>query len=164
VNGLAGMKRLWEGLSAGLGLSVFGVALSCLVGVVLGAGSFTAYFAEVTSYLRDDPRACVNCHVMREHYDAWQKSGHHTAAVCNDCHLPHNIVGRWQAKIRNGLFHSTAFTLQNFHEPIRIHGWNERIVRSNCVECHREFVSHVVANSQLDCVHCHRGVGHSLNK
>jgi cytochrome c nitrite reductase small subunit len=69
------MKRLWEGLSAGLGLSVFGVALSCLVGVVLGAGSFTAYFAEVTSYLRDDPRACVNCHVMREHYDAWQKVG-----------------------------------------------------------------------------------------
>lgn len=158
------MHGLLERIRAGVGLSLAGVAFSCLVGLFLGAGSFTAYFAEATSYLRDDPNACLNCHIMRDHYDAWQKSGHHTVAVCNDCHLPHDIAGKWQAKIRNGFFHSTAFTLQNFHEPIQIHSWNERIVQNNCVDCHREFVSQVVAIGQVNCVHCHAGVGHGPRK
>ena len=32
------------------------------------------YYAQGFSYLSDDPAACANCHIMREHYDGWQKA------------------------------------------------------------------------------------------
>lgn len=60
----------------------------------------------------------MNCHVMRQHFDSWPNSSHQPVAVCNDCHLPHNPVGKWVTKTDNGFFHSLAFTLENFHEPI----------------------------------------------
>jgi cytochrome c nitrite reductase small subunit len=57
---------------------------------------------------------------MQDHYDSWQQSSHRHVAVCNDCHLPHNAVGKLVTKADNGFFHSLAFTLENFHEPIQI--------------------------------------------
>ncbi len=39
--------------------------LSALVGTLLDTGGYTFYYAEGASYLSDDPRACVNCHIMR---------------------------------------------------------------------------------------------------
>lgn len=132
-----------------------------MIGVLCGAGGFTAYYAEGLSYLSNDPKACVNCHVMREHYDGWQKSSHHAQATCNDCHLPEGFFAKYWAKARNGWNHSKAFTLQDFHEPIRIHEWNERILNSNCVRCHRSMVSEILPNAgSMDCVRCHERVGH----
>jgi hypothetical protein len=58
------------------------VGLAATVGVALGIGGFTFRYAEGLSYLSADPRACVNCHIMRPEYDAWQKASHHTTAVC----------------------------------------------------------------------------------
>ena len=63
--------------------------LAVLVGVPVGVGAFTFVYAKGFSYLSTDPRACVNCHVMNEQYDAWLKSGHRHAATCVECHLPH---------------------------------------------------------------------------
>jgi cytochrome c nitrite reductase small subunit len=63
--------------------------LAILVGVPVGVGAFTFVYAKGFSYLSTDPRACVNCHVMNEQYDAWLKSGHRHAATCVECHLPH---------------------------------------------------------------------------
>lgn len=37
-----------------------------LLGVMAGAGSYTANHAQALSYLSNDPKACVNCHIMRE--------------------------------------------------------------------------------------------------
>ncbi|GBD36387.1 Cytochrome c-type protein NrfH [bacterium HR36] len=152
--------RITDALAACCGVTLSGLALSGLLGILLGAATYTAYYAEATSYLREDPQACINCHVMREHYDGWQKAGHHTVAVCNDCHLPHDTIGKWWAKMRNGFFHSKAFTFQDFHEPILIHPWNQRIVRRNCVECHQELVQHLLLAGQPDCVRCHQAAGH----
>ncbi|MCS7166103.1 MAG: cytochrome c nitrite reductase small subunit [Gemmatales bacterium] len=145
-------------------MSLTGLALSGLIGVLVGAGTYTAYYAEATSYLRDDPTACLNCHVMREHYDGWQKAGHHAVAVCNDCHLPHSSLAKWYAKARNGLFHSKAFTLQDFHEPIMIHPWNHQVVQTNCVACHQAFVEPILVAGQPDCVRCHQAAGHGPRK
>ena len=67
--------------------------LACaLGGVVLGLSGYTFYYAEGGSYLSNDPKACVNCHVMREQYDGWQKASHHAVATCNDCHTPHAFI------------------------------------------------------------------------
>ena len=73
------------------------------------------------SYLSNDPKACVNCHIMRDHYDGWQKASHHAVATCNDCHTPHDSLSpSTSSKAENGFWHSKGFTLQDFHEPIRI--------------------------------------------
>jgi cytochrome c nitrite reductase small subunit len=152
-----------------VGLSLPGIVLAALVGVLLGSGAYTAHYAEALSYMSDDPRACVNCHIMREHYDGWQKASHHGVATCNDCHLPHdNFFSKYAAKSRNGFWHSEAFTFQNFHEPIRIHAFNSRILQANCVHCHAELVREIAGadhgGESLDCVRCHQRVGHGPSR
>ncbi len=143
--------------------------LASLVGFLFGLGGYTVYYAEGLSYLSNDPRACVNCHVMRDEYEGWQKASHHAAATCNDCHVPHDFVGKYFAKAENGYHHSKAFTLQDFHEPVRIRPRSSRVLRDNCLYCHREFVSQTAItlhkeSDKLDCVHCHRSVGHGAIK
>lgn len=138
--------------------------LAMFLGLLVGVGGFTFGYAEGLSYLSHDPRACANCHIMQDYYDTWQKSSHHHVAVCVDCHLPHDFVGKYLAKADNGFFHSLAFTLDNFHEPIQIKPRNRRITQRNCIECHAETVHQMLPESPdgetLMCIHCHAGVGH----
>ena len=61
------------------------VVLACTLGVAFGIGGFTFRYAEGFSYFQTDPKACVNCHIMRPQFDAWQKSSHHAVAVCVEC-------------------------------------------------------------------------------
>jgi cytochrome c nitrite reductase small subunit len=136
-----------------------------LLGVLGGVGAFTFGYANGLSYLSTDPRACANCHVMNEQYDAWQKSGHRHTATCVDCHLPATGLAKWVAKADHGFRHSAAFTLQNFVEPIRITPHDRAIAQANCVRCHGDFVHAVHASpgsqrNELDCMHCHAGAGH----
>jgi cytochrome c nitrite reductase small subunit len=144
------------------------VTLAVLGGVLLGLGGFTFLYAEGASYLSTDPTACVHCHVMRPHYDAWQKASHHTSATCVDCHLPASGVEKYWAKAVNGWNHSKAFTLQDFHEPIRISEKNAEILQKNCLRCHGDLVHELVPDAAgatdgadaIRCVHCHASVGH----
>jgi cytochrome c nitrite reductase small subunit len=135
------------------------------VGVVLGLGGYTFWYAEGASYLSDDPRSCVNCHIMREHYDGWQKASHHAFATCNDCHVPHEPLAKYAAKAENGFWHSKGFTLQDFHEPIRIKAKNAHTLQLNCVGCHKDLVSEILGHGSAgdgtnNCVRCHASVGH----
>ena len=148
-----------------VGITRIVLALAVLFGVLVGVGSFTFLYGEGLSYFSTDPRACVNCHIMRPQYDSWQKSSHHTAAACVDCHLPHDFVGKYIAKADNGYRHSWAFTFQDFHEPIQITPRNARILQNNCVTCHSDFVHSLVdgareGSNAVSCVHCHADVGH----
>src|SRR5215510_11840900 len=112
------------------------LVLATLVGAGLGIGGYTFRYAEGLSYFSAAPSACVNCHIMRPQYDAWQKSSHHTAAVCIDCHLPHDFFGKYLAKAENGYRHSKEFTAQTFAEPIAIQAPGREILQANCVACH----------------------------
>jgi len=141
------------------------VVAAVAVGLVGGLGAFTFRYAEGLSYFSTDPRACVNCHIMRDEYASWQHGPHHAVATCVTCHLPHAFVPKMLAKAEHGWNHSKAFTLQDFHEPIRISARSAQHVQDNCVACHAEMVSELVHGSTTDqdavrCVHCHRGVGH----
>ena len=141
------------------------VGLAVLLGALVGLGSFTFLYGEGLSYFSTDPQACVNCHIMRPQYDSWQKSSHHAAARCVDCHLPHDFVGKYIAKADNGYRHSWAFTFQDFHEPIQMTPRNARILQNNCLGCHGDLVHPLVAGSRtaadaVSCVHCHADVGH----
>jgi cytochrome c nitrite reductase small subunit len=105
---------------------------------------------------------------MNDQYDSWQKGGHRAVAVCVDCHLPADFLGKYAAKAANGYHHSKGFTLQDFHEPIMIKPGNSRILQNNCLRCHGDFVHSIVPGSTTDpeavrCAHCHRGVGHGAS-
>ena len=95
-------------------------AFVLLLGGLVGLGVFSFHYAEGGSYLSKDPAACANCHIMQPQYDSWQKSSHHTVATCADCHLPQSFPENYIAKALNGWNHSKGFTLQDFHEPIRL--------------------------------------------
>ncbi|NLH12136.1 MAG: cytochrome c nitrite reductase small subunit [Holophagae bacterium] len=151
-----------------------GTLASVLVGAFAGTGIFTFFTAHGTAYLSDDPAACVHCHVMREEFDGWQHGSHHSVAVCNDCHLPHdNIAHKLFVKASNGYYHSKGFTLMNFPEPIRIKPGNASVLEANCLRCHGEITEEIRAHGTLGvptdpyqkadlygCVRCHQEVGH----
>jgi cytochrome c nitrite reductase small subunit len=143
--------------------------LVILFGVLAGAGGYTFFYAEGLSYLSNDPRACVNCHIMRDQYDSWQKSSHHAHATCNDCHVPHVPVGKYLTKASNGYHHSKGFTFQDFHEPIRIRPGNAAVLNANCLHCHKDFTREITAHrtrndEELCCIRCHNSIGHGPNR
>jgi cytochrome c nitrite reductase small subunit len=79
-----------------------------LAGLAIGLGAYTFVYAKGYSYLLNDPSACANCHVMRDQLDGWVKSSHRSVATCNDCHTPHDSLGKYSTKAANGFFHSLA--------------------------------------------------------
>jgi len=144
---------------------LLGLALTGVMGLFLGLGTYTFPYAHGLSYFSNDPKACMNCHIMREHFDGWQKSPHHAVATCNDCHVPRNLVLKYLSKAENGYWHSKGFTLQDFHEPIMIRPKNVAVLQDNCVACHQQIVDGINTHpgdpqKMLDCLHCHRDVGH----
>jgi len=140
------------------------MALGLAVGLLLGIGGYTFIYARGYSYLTNDPEACVNCHVMQEQYSGWIASSHRAVAVCNDCHAPHDIVGKYVTKARNGFWHSFYFTTGGFPDPIQITPPNARVTEGACRACHDPIVQAIDPNSHRDrsltCVSCHRSVGH----
>jgi len=165
------------------------IAFVIVLGLLAGVGTFTFGYGRGASYLSNNPETCINCHVMQDHMDSWQKSSHHAVAVCNDCHLPHDPIGKWITKADNGFFHSLAFTLGDYKNPIQIKDRNRRVTQGACLYCHKDFVHNMLpsesqqnsgiawdfawdprttresspANGDTQsCVHCHSGVGHAL--
>ena len=142
------------------------IIISALLGVALGLGTYTFQFAKGLSYFSNDPVQCVNCHIMSDQFDSWQKSSHHGRAVCNDCHMPKALLSKLVTKAENGWNHSVKFTLQNYADPIRARPANAGRVQDNCLRCHQEFVSDIrsaashYAAGEVKCIQCHASVGH----
>lgn len=141
------------------------------VGMLIGLGSLTMYVGNATSYLSDNPRACMNCHVMAPQYATWERSSHARVAVCNDCHVPQdNPVSKYLFKAMDGTRHSYMFTFRLEPQVIRIHDAGTAVVQQNCIRCH----SHLSQNIKeklvtLDlqkhgggklCWECHRETPH----
>jgi cytochrome c nitrite reductase small subunit len=139
----------------------------CLsVGILIGMGMYTFRYAEGLSYVSNDPKACINCHVMQGHFDSWGQSSHKAVASCNDCHVPHDFPEKYLAKLRNGWNHSKGFTLQDYPEPIRIRDSNLKALQHNCVACHQVAVSEISGHADVElgsarCTDCHRAAGHA---
>jgi cytochrome c nitrite reductase small subunit len=111
------------------------------IGVALGLAAFTFVYAKGASYLSTDPAVCANCHIMGEHFAAWQRSSHRASAGCADCHMPHDFLGKYLAKASNGFWHSLAFTTGVFPDPLQIKPHNRAITEGACRECHGDIVA-----------------------
>lgn len=140
------------------------VFLAIAFGAILGIGAYTFVYARGYSYLTNDPTACANCHVMQDYYSGWMKSAHHAVASCNDCHTPHDLVGKYTTKALNGFSHSLAFTIGPIPDTIMIKGRSERVTEGACRSCHgamTEAIEGVHSQQDISCIRCHAGVGHS---
>lgn len=143
---------------------ISGTLLGGLIGLALGVGAYTFIYAKGYSYLSNDPQACANCHVMEDQYAAWLKSSHRSVATCNDCHTPHNLVGKYATKAENGFWHSFYFTTGAYPENIQAREKSRHITENACRRCHAGIASDISsahANSAgLSCIQCHGHVGH----
>ena len=143
------------------------LSLALLLGVTIGIGSYAFIYAKGYSYLLNDPSACANCHAMRTQYDAWAKSSHHSAATCNDCHTPHNLVAKYAVKASNGFFHSFYFTSGRYPDTIEITNFDRKVTEAACRRCHQNITQAIDGNSVhgqaqgVECTRCHYSVGHS---
>lgn len=139
------------------------VAVFFVTGGIVGLGGFTFYYGQGFSYLVDDPKACVNCHIMRTVYEEWSHGTHKAVATCNDCHTPDFFLGKYMVKAINGWNHSVAFTTGNFSEPLQITGLNRKITQMQCLKCHSALMSSVMpfhGDEEMKCLACHPDVGH----
>ena len=142
-----------------------------LLGILTGLGSLALYISNAASYLSDQPEACMNCHVMASEYATWQRGSHARAAVCNDCHVPHdNFIKKYAFKAKDGLRHATIFTLRMEPQVIKLNKAAIPVVQKNCVRCHVNLVENVSLSetrgesfhsgeSRL-CWECHRQTPH----
>ncbi len=140
------------------------VFLALILGATLGLGAYTFVYARGYSYLTNNPAACANCHVMQDYYSGWMKSPHHAAATCNDCHTPHDLLGKYTVKALNGFSHSLAFTVGFIPDAIVIKNQSETVAEGACRSCHgalTEAIEGVHSQQDISCLRCHAGVGHS---
>lgn len=151
------------------------VQATILMGCFVGLGFYTLYLSKAASYLSDDPKACINCHVMTPQYLTWNHSSHREVADCNDCHVPHNnIFNKYYFKAKDGLYHSAVFTLKAEPEVIRAKAPSVRVIQSNCIRCHKDQVTdakmhgfveeHEANRTERLCWECHKEVPHGKVK
>ncbi len=137
-----------------------------LIGVVIllvTLGVF-AWATDAPAYAGHEPETCNNCHVMDAQYENWYHAGHASAAVCADCHLPHqNIVSYYLYKGYSGVKDVVSFTLKTYPAEIRATQQTDKILQANCIRCHTDTVENILAGAQpfeRSCWGCHRGVAH----
>ena len=146
-----------------------------LLGCIVGIGFYVLKLSNAVSYLSDDPQACINCHVMTPQYLTWTHSSHREIATCNDCHVPHNnIVNKYFFKAKDGLYHSSVFTLRREPEVIKALNPSINVIQNNCVRCHHDQVTdakleafvagHHENRTDRLCWDCHREVPHGRVK
>jgi len=148
----------------------FAVAIAS--GLLFGLLAYIFYISNAVSYMSDDPRACINCHVMNPQYASWTHSAHREYATCNDCHVPqNNILNKYFFKAKDGLRHATMFTLRLEPQVIRIKEEGSDVVQTNCIRCHNDLITDnqmLIKTSVFDhfrtdgrkCWECHREVPH----
>jgi cytochrome c nitrite reductase small subunit len=142
-------------------------------GLIAGLGAYTIYASEVFSYLSDDPVACINCHVMTPSYQSWSRSSHTNWTNCNDCHVPqNNILSKYYFKAKDGLYHSTVFTVGAESQTIRPRESSKDVIMENCIRCHLQLNTEFVKTGMITysetkkgkgkpCWDCHTKVPHT---
>ena len=142
--------------------------------ILIGLSAYVGSASNMISYLSEDPKVCINCHVMNPQYASWQHSSHRERATCVDCHLPRDsFVDKMIAKSRDGFNHSVAMTLRTYPNNVRISDNASHRVQANCISCHRELVSNMMESASVNrkgpmddrkCWECHRLTPHGSTR
>jgi cytochrome c nitrite reductase small subunit len=135
------------------------------IGAAAGMGLFVFHISRASSYLGDTPETCMNCHVMRVEYLTWKHGSHAKVATCHDCHVPHtSFVDEYAFTAKDGLWHSTVFTMRWEPQVIRLSPKAVPVVEGNCRRCHAQVIEDVSLSAHQDrdlrCWDCHRETPH----
>lgn len=115
------------------------------------------------SFLTDNPRACVGCHVMETQYEGWFHAPHREVATCNDCHLPNgNPAAKWLVKMQAGVKDTFKFWTGAHPVNIKSAESSKAIVQANCLRCHGELAREIRKGGGQFCFSCHRNTAHPL--
>lgn len=137
---------------------------TALSGLILGMAIFTFFYGKGYSYLSNDSKACVNCHIMRDQYESWKKNPHASHTTCNSCHTAENFYYKYFNKVENGFNHALKFTTGIHSDPIKIREHNFNITMQSCLRCHSQLIESIQHQNALtegrSCVQCHQNVGH----
>ncbi len=145
---------------------IVGLVAAVLIGTLLGLSVLLTLTSNAAAYLSDDPKACINCHIMRSHYASWEHSSHARVAVCNDCHVPQDsLIRKLGFKAKDGLRHATVFTMHNEPQAFVAKPDSRRAILDNCQRCHGELTSRLLENGwPQDCLSCHRDMPHGRSR
>ena len=147
-----------------------------ITGAFVGIFIYTFISSRAYSYLSDDPKTCVNCHVMAPYYATWMHSSHGRDVTCNDCHMPHdNIVKKYFVKGLNGYNHGVVFTKRTEDQAMQAKPINSQALMSNCIRCHTQLNTEFVETGRHSwkemqeiggsaCWDCHRDVSHTRSR
>jgi len=154
------LKKTWQDSPKKAQLFGLGAA-----GAFLGMSAYVARLSNAASYLSDDPKACINCHVMNPEFASWQHSSHARVAVCNDCHVPHdNLLSKYLYKAKDGTRHSFMFTFHMEPQVMKPTEEAKRVIQANCMRCHETLMestySPIFHSTERPCTECHREVPH----
>lgn len=142
-----------------------------MMGVLTGLALLIFRVSNAASYLSNEPKTCVNCHVMSPQYATWQHSSHTRVATCNDCHVPQdNIFRTYAFKAADGMRHAYVFTFRLEPQVIQIKDAGKSAVQENCIRCHVKMLDRVTIGTVslegsrqgkgLLCWDCHRETPH----
>lgn len=172
MRGISMWKSLCKRLKAWLPPPAWQVPVLILAAILIGLSGLVLHLARVTSYFSDEPRTCMNCHVMTPQYATWQRSSHAHVATCNDCHVPHDsFLRHYGFKAQDGMRHAFIFTFRLEPQVIRIKSAGASVVQENCIRCHRPLVEQLpmyqfaaTATRPLmpekKCISCHEETPH----
>ena len=142
-----------------------------VLGILAGIVIHILNISNAVSYLSDDPKTCVNCHVMYPEYATWEKGSHGRVTTCNDCHVPQdNVIRKLAFKASDGLRHAAMFTFRMEPQVIKIKNAGRNVVQENCIRCHSNYLHPVALRSmgaqsiyeetERVCWDCHRETPH----
>ncbi len=107
---------------------------------------------------------------MAPQYATWAHSSHNQYTNCNDCHVPHNnVVNKYYFKAKDGMRHSTIFTLRAEPQVIFIKSEGKAVVQQNCLRCHEKLLTtdqrlmgmgYINNGQKRNCTDCHKHVPH----
>lgn len=114
------------------------------------------------------PNFCTSCHEISPYVKSW-KTSIHSHVNCLKCHAEPGAIGKYKRKIYS------VKEIVGHIQGKAPGGVPTQIPNKNCLQagCHMETkllesekFNHKfhLANKDVNCIHCHRGVGHSQTK
>ena len=167
------LKRIWEEVKPRGGWRYPAIII---IGAFVGLFIYTFFHSRAYSYLSDNPRTCVNCHLMSPYYATWSHSSHGRNTTCSDCHVPQdNIFSKYYFKAKDGLRDSTVFTMRAEQTALQAIPASSQVIMNNCIRCHEQLNQEFVNTGRMDfkemkknnghaCWDCHRDVPHTRSR
>ncbi len=167
------LRAFWMKIKPRGGWKYFAIIMA---GVFVGLFIYSFFASRSYSYLSDEPKTCVNCHLMAPYYATWMHGSHGQNTTCNDCHVPQdNVFNKYYFKAKDGLRHAAVFTIRGEAHSLQTIDASSAVIMDNCIRCHTQLNTEFVSTGRMGykevkemkgkaCWDCHREVPHTRGR